>query len=151
MFHATHRGRAGFTIIELAMALAVFGVITAIAVLRTGPALERARVNRAAAVVAGDLQYAQLVAARQRRPVAVVVSPGAQAYLIRDTQSATVFRQRGVGPGTDVGIDSLAVAPATVTVFPNGLMAQTTTFTIGFHGHVKRVRVTRAGQIRITS
>lgn len=147
----TRGGVRGFTLLEVLIVLVVFGIVVSVAVYRTGPALERARVNRVASLLAADLQYAQVVAARQRRPVAVIVNPSVKAYLIRDTRSTTIFRERFVGPDTDYGIDSLSAAPATIEVFPNGVTVQTVTFTVGLGGAIKQVRFTRAGQIRVSS
>lgn len=141
----------GFTLIEMVMVLAIFGIVVSFAYYRTSPALERARVNRVAALLAADLQYAQVVAARQRRPVAVIVSPSVQSYLIRDTQSPTVFRERYVGPDTEYGVDDLSVSPTTMEIFPNGVTPTTVTFTVGLNGRTKTVKFTRAGQIRVTS
>lgn len=140
----------GFTYIELLVVILIFGIIVSLAYYRTGPALERARVNRVAALLAADLQYAQVVAARQRSPVAVIVTSSVQAYQIRDAKSTTVFRERFVGPGTDYGIETLTVSPATVAVYPNGATVQTVTFTVGLNGRTKVVKFTRAGQIRVT-
>lgn len=152
--HSWERSRpatiGGFTYIEVLIVLLIFGAIVSLAYYRTGPALERARVNRVAALLAADLQYAQVVAARQRRPVAVIVTPSVQAYQIRDAQSTTVFRERYVGPDTDYGIETLTVSPTTVEIYPNGATAQTVTFTVGLNGRLKVVKFTRAGQIRVT-
>lgn len=104
-------------------------------------------------MLAADLQYAQTMAARQRRPVVVIVDPSTKLYVVRDRADATlVFRERFVGPETEHGLDSLGAAPTTaVELFPNGVARETTTFTVGRAGYVKEVRLTRAGQIRVES
>lgn len=140
----------GFTLIETIMVLVVFGIVVSVAVYRMGPGIERARVSRAAAVFAADLQYAQMVAARQRRPVAVIVTPAVQGYQIRDSQSTTVFRERFIGPDTDYGIGSVTASPSTIEIFPNGVTSQTATITLDLNGQRKQVRYTRAGQIRVS-
>lgn len=141
----------GFTLIELMIAVTLIGVLSAMAIWRTAPALQRATVNRVVAVLAGDFQYAQLVAARQRRPVVFIATPAVQAWMIRDADSAAiVFRERFVGLGTDFGIDSLEASPTSVEVFPNGVARESITFVVGLNGYAKQVRLTRAGQVRIT-
>lgn len=141
----------GFTLIELMITISLIGVLSAMAILRTAPALRRATVNRVAGVLAGDFQYAQLVAARQHKPVVFVATPAAQAWMVRDAATpSVVFRERYVGPGTDFGIDSLEATPTSVEVFPNGLARQSVSFVVGLGGYAKQVRLTRAGQIRIT-
>lgn len=145
------RWSRGYTLIELAIVIAVMGILTSVAYWRMGPGLMQARVNRAAWTIAADLQYAQLVAARQRRPVVVIVTPSLQSYAIRDQATATVFRQRFLGPDTDFQLDSLNATPTTVEVFPTGVASETTIFRVALRGYDKEVRLTRAGQIRITS
>lgn len=147
--HGSHT--TGFTLIEMVMALVVFGVILSTALYRMSPALDSARVNRVAALMAADFQYAQVVAARQRRPVVVLVSPAVQAYEIRDSRSATVFRQRFVGPGTDFGMDIMTSSLSTIEIFPNGATVQSVTLTVGLGGRSRTVQFTRAGQIRVTN
>lgn len=144
------RRQAGFTFIEAIITLVVFGIMTSVLVWRSGPALERAKVGRAASVIVADLQYAQAMAARQRKPVAVVVSPATQAYVIRDAASATVFRERYLGMDTDYDVESITVTPSnTLDILPYGAPKQATTFTVELHGTQLQVKITGAGQVRI--
>lgn len=143
---------AGYTLIELMMVIALIGIITSIAVWRMAPALERAKVRRAASIMAADLQYAQMVAARQRAPVVVLVNGSLRMYAIRDRSGSTVFRERFVGPDTDYGVDSMAASPTgSVEIFPNGLATQTFTIAFGNNGFTRLVKLTRAGQVRVTA
>lgn len=132
------------------MVLAVLGILMATAYWRMAPALERERVRRGAWVIAADLQYAQMIAARQRQPVVVIVDSSLKMYLIRDRTGTSVYRERFVGQDTDYGLETLTVTPgSSVEVFPNGIALVTTTFTVGIHDQERQVRLTRAGQIRI--
>jgi hypothetical protein len=55
-----------------------------------------------------------------------------------------------VGPGTEFGLSALTVTPTTtVQVFPNGVATTTITITTSTPSYTRRVRLTRAGQIRI--
>ncbi len=139
----------GYTIIELAIVIVVFGVLLSLGYVRLAPALAHARVNRAATVVAADLQYAQLLAVRQRRPVAVIVDPALKSYLIRLRDTSITFRSRFLGPDTEYRLDTLAANPASVVLFPNGVAAATTTVTLGLEGYFRRVRLTQAGLVRV--
>lgn len=147
------RGRSsGYTFIELAVVLAIVSVLTALAYWRMGPGLMQARVNRAAWTIAADLQYAQGKAARERRPVVMIVTPSLRSYTIRDQATAEVFRERFLGADTDFQLDSLIASPSSsLEVFPTGVVRETTTFRVTLGGYDRAVRVTRAGQIRITS
>lgn len=139
----------GYTIIELIIVVVVFGVLLSIALVRLGPALEHARVQRAATVVATDLQYAQMLAVRQREPVAVVVSESLKGYVIRERDTATVHRQRFLGDGSEFRLDEFTATAPFVEMFPNGVATATTTFTLGLAGYQRQVRITRAGQVRV--
>ncbi len=149
---STRRSKiAGFTLVELAVVIALVGVVSAIAYQRISPALEHARVNSAAAVLAADLQYSQMLAVRQRKPVVVIANSALKQYLIRDAQTSTVFRTRFMGADTDLNIDELTVTPTSAEIFPNGTARQMTTYTLGLNGYRRKVRLTRAGQVRVIS
>ena len=64
----------GYTLIEMVLVIAIAGILTGFGVVRLAPALEHANVRAAANVVAGDLQYAQILAVRYRKPIAVIVA-----------------------------------------------------------------------------
>jgi len=133
----------------MAIVIVVAGVLMTVALWKTGPALQNARARQAAATVAADLQYAQMLAARQREPVVVIVNPSLRLLLIQ-SRGGTVFRRRFVGPGTEYGLSALSVTPtSTVEVFPNGVATQSITVTTSTPSYTRRVRLSRAGQIRI--
>ena len=140
----------GYTLIEMVLVIAIAGILMGFGVVRLAPALEHANVRAAANVVAGDLQYAQMLAIRYRRPIAVIVASSTKQYLIRDRDDATnVYRTRLLGPDSDFGLDLVESTPTSVELFPNGVNRETIIFTLGLHGFERRVRMTRAGQIRI--
>lgn len=148
--HSRRRGLAGYALVELVIVLVVMGVLLAIASARLRPALEHSKVNAAASVLAVDLQYAQTLAARQRRPVVVIVVPGTEQYLIRDRPAGgTVFRTRLFGEDTEYTLDELNSTVSALEVFPTGVTRATTTFTLGLGGYRRQVTFTRAGQIRV--
>jgi len=136
--------------VELAIVIVLGGLLMSLAVWKTGPALQHARIRQVAATVSADLQYAQMIAARQREPVVVIVNPSLKLILIRSRDGTTEFRRRFMGPGTEYGLTSMAVTPTTtVQVFPNGIATETMTVTASASGYTRRVRLTRAGQIRV--
>lgn len=141
--------RRGYTIIELVMVIGIFGMLLAIAYNRLGPALEHARVARAATVLAGDLQYTQMLAVRQRAPVALIVNESLKGYVIRERDTAVVHRQRFLGDGSEFLLDEFTATRPFVELFPNGVAAATTTFTLGLAGFRRQVLITRAGQVRV--
>lgn len=140
---------AGYSLFELLAVMAVFTLLLAIVIPVASPMLERTRVNGAANVLASDLQNAQALAVQHRTPIRVSM-PGPMEYTIfeRNTPS-TVYRTRTLGPESEFRLDELTATNSTVDLFPNGVARATITFTVGLNGYQRRVRLTRAGQIRI--
>lgn len=141
--------RAGFTMIEVLIALAMFGILAAFAIARIGPGLVHARVNRAVSVLATDLQFAQQMASRRRSPITVVIQFGEKRYVVQDRQTGAFYRRRDMGPQSAFAVDQITVSPSAPVLFPNGVAAQTTTFTVRLKTYSRSVTVTRAGQVRI--
>jgi prepilin-type N-terminal cleavage/methylation domain-containing protein len=143
-------GRQGYTMIETVTTLVVAGILTAVGVVFLAPAVEHGKVRSAANVVAGDLQFAQNLAVRERRPIAVLVDSAAKKIVIRDRDLVTkVYRTRLLGPGTAFSLDELTATSGSVQLFPNGVAGSTITVTLGLRGFARQVRLSRAGQIRI--
>ncbi len=132
------------------MVIAVAGVLMGLAVWRFGPALEQAKTRHAAAAVAADLQYAQMVAARDRQPVIVIVNTSLHLMMIRNRAGSTIYRQRFMGDDTEFGLTTLSASPAnSVEIFPNGIATQTITYTAARGTNSRQIRLSRAGQVRV--
>ena len=146
-------GTAGFSVVELAVVTAVAGILLALAAYRFGPALERAKARHAAAAVAADLQYAQMVAARDRQPVVVIVNSSLRLLMIqsRSTPGPTIiYRQRFMGSDTEFQLDTFSASPVnSVEIFPNGIATQTMTYDASRGSYTRQIRLTRAGQVRV--
>ncbi len=143
-------GAGGYSFIELMSVMLVLSVMFAIVLPRIAPALERTKVNGAANVLASDLQYAQTLAVRNRKPMAVILQPASRQYVIRERDDVTkVFRTRLMGSASDFSLDEFTATPGSVHLYPNGLAVPDITFTLGLNGYRREVRLTRAGQIRI--
>jgi len=86
--------RQGFTVLELIAVVVILGIMAAFA----GPAMSRIvrhqRVNRAATVIASDLQNAFAVAARQRQPVRIQADAATRSYQFIDRKTQTVLRSQ---------------------------------------------------------
>ena len=141
----------GFTIIELVVVLSVSSILASFAILRIAPTLESNRVRRSAVKIATDLQYAQMIAARQRRPVVFIASEALRGYMIRDAASTTVYREAYMGTDTEFNLDQLQATPTTLEIFPNGVVRNAGSYTVRVNTVERNVRITRAGQVRITN
>ena len=141
---------AGFTLVEMVFTLTITAVLVSVTVWQLSPAVARAKVRRTASVIAGDLQYAQLMAARDREPVVFLVVPG-QQYVIRNrAEPDSIYRRRWIGPNTDYASDALVSLPSgALEIFPNGMTRATTTITVSTGSYTRSVKITLAGQIRI--
>ena len=143
-------GHRGYTMIELVAGMTVAGILTTAGVASLGPAVEHAKVRSAANVVAGDFQYAQVIALRERRPVSVLIESDSMRIVIRDRdQPSIIYRVRVLGPESQFSLDALSSTGGSLELFPNGVAGSTVTVTLGLRGFVRKVKVTRAGQIRI--
>jgi prepilin-type N-terminal cleavage/methylation domain-containing protein len=144
------RGHRGYTVIELLLVMVIISVIAGITYVRMRPSLERARVRGAASVLAGDLQYAQVMAARLRTPMVISMNTVALTYQVAD-RAGTVYRARDLSTASEYAMNELQATPATFEVFPNAVAAQSATYTVGANGYRRRVTFSRAGQIRVTT
>src|SRR2546423_10718596 len=111
--------RQGFTVLELIAVVVILGIMAAFA----GPAMSRIvrhnRVNRAATVIASDLQNAFAVAARQREPVRIQADAASRSYQFVDRKSGAVLRIRTFyGDTSEYRLSSLVVDKPTIDVFP---------------------------------
>src|SRR3954465_14117523 len=114
--------RVGFSIFELLIVLVVMGVLASM----VGPAMSRIvrhnRANRAATVIAADLQNAFAVAARQRQPVRIQADAATKSYQFIDRRTNAVLRIRSFyGDTSEYRLTSLVFTPATIDVFPAGV------------------------------
>jgi prepilin-type N-terminal cleavage/methylation domain-containing protein len=145
------RPRRGYTIIELLIVMVIIAVLAGLAYVKMVPALQRGRVRSAASLLAGDLQYAQILAARNREPIVVTVNTTSLTYQVTDRSGTDVFRTRDLGPNGEYALDEVSATPTTLEVFPNAVAAQSGTYTLGLNGYRRRVTFSRAGQIRVVT
>lgn len=146
----TRRWNRGYTVIELLLVMIIIAVISGITYVRLQPTLEHARVRGAASVLAGDLQYAQVMAARLRTPMVISVNTTGLTYQIA-SRAGTVYRSRDLSTASDYALGEIQATPTTFEVFPNAVAAQSATYTVGLNGYRRRVTFSRAGQIRVTT
>ncbi len=139
---------AGITLMELMASVVVLVLVISIASRPLARSTQRSRVNRAAAVVAGDLELAFALAGRQRAPVRIVFDSTGMQYSLTDRRTGTVYRSRTLGAGSDFTLSTLRFAPAVVDVFPTGLASGPLAVTVGASGYNRQVTMTRASTIR---
>jgi prepilin-type N-terminal cleavage/methylation domain-containing protein len=145
------RNRQGFTMLELLVVMLLGVLMMSIIAPSVSRTLNQTRLQRAASVVASDLQHARTLAARQRAPVTVtILDHSRMVRLHRGTSPDTVFNERRLDTRSEYPLQSLTSSPAAVTVYPNGLSsANTMTITLQTPAGTRQVTMTRAGLVRI--
>jgi len=140
----------GFSLFELIAVVAILGILAAIA----GPAMSRIvrhqRVNRAATVIASDLQNAFAVAARQRQPVRIQADATTRSYQFVDRKTGAVLRIRTFyGDTSEYRLTKLVFTPTTIDVFPSGISSNAVTIDLANGDYSKQITASTAGFVRI--
>jgi len=144
------RRASGFTLLEIVVVLLVIAMMATVATPPVLRAIMRSQVTNAASVMAGDFEQAFSLAARQRRPVRIVIDPSAKAYTITD-RNGVVLRSRNFADGSDLEVNSMSPSTTTLDVFPTGLASGPLRVDLMSGSHSASVVMTRAGKVRISS
>jgi Tfp pilus assembly protein FimT len=98
----------------------ILGILATIATPAISRAIRHQRVNKAAALVAADLQNVFAMAGRQRAPVHLASDASGKTYTFSDRKTGAVFQVRDLGTTSEYQIGTLVFSPTTVDMFPNG-------------------------------
>ena len=139
--------RSGYTLVEALVVVVIFSVTTAFAAPRVTTALSQYRLDRAAAVLASDLEYAQSLAERERSPVVLTIDASLLRYTITDRASGTVLLTREMGAAAEYSVQSLTSSPSSIQIFPAGLASGPITITLAAGDYSRQVVVSRTGQV----
>lgn len=142
--------RWGFTTIELIIIVTIIGILAGIA----GPAVSRivrhSRTNRAAMVIAADLQNAFAVAARQRQPVRITADAATKSYEFTDRATGKVLRIRSFyGDTSEYRLSTLQFNPTQIDVFPSGVSSAPVTVNLANGDYARQITASTAGFIRV--
>jgi len=148
--NASYSARGGFSLFEMLIVVAILGIMATM----VGPAISRIvrhnRVNRAATVIASDLQNAFAVAARQREPVRIQADAATRSYQFVDRKSGAVLRIRTFyGDTSEYRLTKLEFSPTTIDVFPSGVSSAAVTIDLANGDYTKQIKASTAGFIRV--
>jgi prepilin-type N-terminal cleavage/methylation domain-containing protein len=147
--HRLARDRRGFTLVEIAFAFAIIGLLTLMTIPRIQRVLQSNQTRRAAATVAGDLERAFTMAARYRKPMRLSCVCGSGAYSVADLNGGTVRLSRNLRNNGDLGTMNLAFSATPVDIYPSGVSTANLTVTITSGISSRTVVLTTAGQVRL--
>ncbi len=149
--NAAIRARLGFSLFELIVVVSIFAILAGVAGPKIARIIRHNRVNRAATVIAADLQNAFSVAARQRQPVRIVADASTRSYQFIDRRTGAVLKIRTFyGDTSEYRLTSLVFTPSTIDVFPSGISSAATRIDLANGDYSKRITASTAGFIRVT-
>ena len=148
--HPTRALRAGFSLIEMLVTVSMLGIMIGMAAPAVSADISHARVNRAAQVVAADLEQALSLAGRQRRPVRVVVDGSLKETRLIDRATGNLISRRRFDDVSEYKLYSIAGSPATVDLLPQGVATASTIVTLSAGGYSRTVTMTRGGHVRVS-
>ena len=132
------------------MVILIIFVVVASLIPRVSTTLAHSKVNRSAYVIAADFLLAQSLAARQHTPIVVRVRSDSLFLRITDAVSGAVLRTDWFDKRSEFQLSALSAAPTSAQVMPNATATATIVVTVGGADYYHLVRLTQAGQVRIT-
>jgi len=147
--------RAGFSMLEIMVALTLVGVTSAISVGKIHDIMIQERIARAATTIRGDMEAAFALAVRNREPIRIRWNSSALALTVTNRDGSTVYRTTALSRDT-YGLrrwwGGVQLSSTSVEIYPNGMASDTLTITFRApytSEATKRVRMSRAGLVRI--
>jgi prepilin-type N-terminal cleavage/methylation domain-containing protein len=143
--------RRGFTVLELIVVVVIFGIMVSLALPPMSRVIRHNRVNRAATVIASDLQNAFSTAGRSRQPVRIQADNVNRSYQFIDRKTGTVLRIRTFyGDTSEFKLTTLTFNPTTVDVFPSGISSAALTVDLSNGDYSKQLTASTAGFVRVS-
>ena len=146
-----YRSRRGFSLIEVLLVLTLIGIAAAISLPKVSSITSQNRIQRAAQALQLEVQQAYAISGRNRAPVKLAWNSSTLQVQTTNLAGSTIYRTLSLGAGGGYGLISseISVAPATLTVFPNGLANDTLVFSLQRNGYSRRLWVSKSGMVRV--
>lgn len=141
--------RRGFSLVELLVVIMIVAVAMVTTIPKIGAVTNQTKVQRANQALQQDVQQAWAIAGRNRAPVLLKFVSSSMQLQITDLAGARVYKRTGYGTGGGYGLTSteLKMAPATITVFPNGLANDTVGFSVIRSSYSRKFWVSKSGMV----
>jgi prepilin-type N-terminal cleavage/methylation domain-containing protein len=144
--------RRGFTTIELMLTLVVVGILATMAMAKVGATISRSKVDRAATIVAADLESAFSTGGRLRQPLVLQCDCTNRTYRLNDALNGGALRmQRDLGPESPYTVTTMTFTPDSVTILPPGRLSSRIRVNITVAGQQRQISMSSAGFVRITT
>ena len=142
--------RPGFSLIEMLLVMALLALVATITLPPMGRSMAAVRVQRAATLVAANIQLAHSTAARQRRPVRLSIDSAQKVMRIRDVANpGTLYAEQRFDASAENVVQRLVVSDTSLLIYPSGMVAKPLNVRLIAANKTRLIRITRAGQIRI--
>ncbi|MFW6193740.1 MAG: pilus assembly FimT family protein [Gemmatimonadota bacterium] len=147
--------RAGFTMVELLIAIAILGIVLGIGFMGMRGFNESTVVDRAATAIASDVTLTRSYAIQRRSTVAIVADEANRSYEIRDESTGDVLQTRSFAADTDLPLTRLDIQTSGDELKFNarGLMVGSGNATILLErlDTGKQIEVSALGRTRVTA
>jgi len=132
------------------VAITIVGIAIALSMPKIQAISNQTKVQRAAQAIQAEAQQAFAIAGRNRAPVTLRWSKSTLQLRTTNLAGTTIYRRLVLG-ASSYGLDTtqVTVTPATLTVFPNGLAADSLVIALSRKGYSRTVKMTRSGLVRI--
>jgi hypothetical protein len=132
------------------VAMTIIGIAVALTIPKIANIDSQTKVQRAVQAMRMETQQAFAIAGRNRAPITLRWISGTMQFQSTNLANTTVYRRLSLGNGSGYGFSSseITVYPTVLTVFPNGLAADTLFIKVSRKGFSQMVRLSRSGMVK---
>lgn len=147
--------RAGFTMVELLIAVTLLGILVGIGFMGMRGFNESTVVDRAATAIAGDVTVTRSYAIQRRSTVTMAADEANRRYEIRDVDTGDLLETRSFAASTDLPLTRLDVQTAgdALTFNARGLLVSggSATILVERFDTGKQIEVSALGRTRVSA
>ena len=137
--------------VESMIAIVVLGTMFSVGLPRMSEGVRQRRVIGAGNALHADIPVAFSLAARQRKPVTLTYDAASGEIRVSDRADPTIiYLRRALRTSSEYMLDSVAMTPASVELFPNGVSSSAFTIRLANGNYVRQLSVGRTGFSRLT-